>query len=61
MDGDPGPGGPMSHWSHGRPGLAINEGQKEWHPPKEALHPSNIESRDRRGFIQLPNFVYSHI
>ncbi len=34
--------------------------RKERHPPKKVLCPTDIESRDRRGFIQLPNSVRFH-
>ena len=40
-----------------RCGIAIKKARKEWHPPKKVFHPANIESGDRRGFIQLPNSV----
>ncbi len=42
---------------NGRGGVAIKEARKEWHPAKEVLYPANIQSRARRGFIQLPNFI----
>ncbi len=45
---------------NGRGGVAIKQAWKEWHPPKEVPHPANIQSRDRWGFIQLPNSVWLH-
>ncbi len=42
---------------NGRGGVASKEAKKEWHPAKEVLHPANKESRDRRGFTQLPKSV----
>jgi hypothetical protein len=38
----------------------MKKARKEWHPPKKVLCPANVESWDRRGFIQLPNSVCLH-
>ena len=45
---------------NGRGGVAIKEARKEWHPPDEVRCPANVQSRDRRGFIHLPNSVWLH-
>ena len=45
---------------NGRRGIAMKKARKERHPPKKVLCPTNVESRDRRGFIQLPNSVCLH-
>jgi hypothetical protein len=45
---------------NGRRGIAIKKARKERHPPKKVLCPTDVESRDRRGFIQLPNSVCFH-
>ena len=42
---------------NGRRGIAMKKARKERHPPKKVLCPTDVESRDRRGFIQLPNTV----
>jgi hypothetical protein len=34
--------------------------RREWHPPQEVPHQANIEGRDRRGLVQLPNSVGLH-
>jgi hypothetical protein len=38
-----------------RVGVAIKEARKEWHPPKQVVHSANMESKDKLGFIQLPD------
>ena len=43
-----------------RCGVAIKKARKEWHPPKKVFHPANIESGDRRRFIQLSNSIWLH-
>ncbi len=43
-----------------RRGIAMKKARKERHPPKKVLCPTDLESRDRRGFIQLPNSVRLH-
>ena len=45
---------------NGRRGIAMKKARKERHPPKKVLCPTDVESRDRRGFIQLPNSVCLH-
>ena len=35
-----------------RRGIAMKKARKERHPPKKVLCPTNVECRDRRGFIQ---------
>jgi hypothetical protein len=40
-----------SEWN-GRRGNAMKKARKERHPPKKVLCPTNVECRDRRGFIQ---------
>jgi hypothetical protein len=40
-----------SVWN-GRRGIAMKKARKERHPPKKVLCPTDVESRDRRGFIQ---------
>ena len=37
---------------NGRRGIAMKKARKERHPPKKVLCPTDVESRDRRGFIQ---------
>ncbi len=39
---------------------SVKEARKEWHPAKEVLNSANIEGRDRRGLIQLPNSIRLH-
>ena len=43
-----------------RCGVSVKEARKEWHPPKEVLNSANIECRDRRGLVQLPNSIGLH-
>jgi hypothetical protein len=43
-----------------RCGVSVKEARKEWHPPKEVLNSANIEGRDRRGLVQLPNSIGLH-
>ena len=43
-----------------RCGVSVKEARKEWHPPKEVLNSANIEGRDRRGLVQLPNSFGLH-
>jgi hypothetical protein len=43
-----------------RCGVFVKEARKEWHPPKEVLNSANIEGRDRRGLVQLPNSIGLH-
>jgi hypothetical protein len=43
-----------------RCGVSIKDARKEWHPPKEVLNSANIEGRDRRGLVQLPNSFGLH-
>ncbi len=38
----------------------MKKARKEWHPPKNVFCPTNIESWDRGGFIQLPHSVCLH-
>ncbi len=38
----------------------MKKARKERHPPKKVLCPTDVESRERRGFIQLPNSVRLH-
>jgi hypothetical protein len=45
---------------NGRRGIAMKKARKEWHLPKKVLYPTDVESRDRRGFIQLLNSVRLH-
>ena len=40
-----------SVWN-GRRGIAMKKARKERHLPKKVLCPTDVESRDRRGFIQ---------
>ncbi len=44
-------------WNGGR-GIAMKKARKERHSPRKVLCPTDVESRDRRGFIQLPNTVH---
>ena len=37
---------------NGRRGIAMKKARKERHPPKKVLCPTDVEIRDRRGFIQ---------
>ena len=43
-----------------RGGIAMKEALKEWHPPQKVSCPANVESRDRRAFIQLSYSVRLH-
>jgi hypothetical protein len=43
-----------------RCGVSVKEARKEWHPPKEVLNSANVEGRDRRGLVQLPNSIGLH-
>ena len=45
---------------NGRGGVAMKKARKEWHPPQKVRCPANVESRDRRGLIQLSNSVRLH-
>jgi hypothetical protein len=40
--------------------VSVKEARKEWHSPKEVLNSANIEGRDRRGLVQLPNSIGLH-
>ncbi len=50
---------PVLVWN-GRSGVAVKKARKEWHPPKKVRCPANVESRDMRGFMQLPYPVRLH-
>jgi hypothetical protein len=41
-------------------GVSVKEARKEWPPPKEVLNSANVEGRDRRGLVQLPNSIGLH-
>ena len=43
-----------------RCGVSVKEARKEWHPPKEVPQHANIEGKDRRGLVQLPNSIGLH-
>ena len=43
-----------------RCGVSVKEARKEWHPPKEVLNSANIEGRNRRWLVQLPNSIGLH-
>ena len=43
-----------------RCGVSVKEARKEWHPPKEVLNSANVEGRDRRGLVQLPDCISLH-
>ncbi len=45
---------------NGGGGVSIKEARKKLRPPKEMFHIANTESRDKRGFIQLPNSGWLH-
>jgi len=40
--------------------VSVKVARKEWHQPKEVPKSANIEGRDRRGLVQLPNSIGLH-
>jgi hypothetical protein len=40
--------------------VSVKKARKEWHPPKKVLNSADIEGRDRRGLVQLPNSICLH-
>ncbi len=40
-----------------RCGVSVKKARKQWHPPKKVLNSADIECRDRRGLVQLPNSI----
>ncbi len=43
-----------------RCGVSFKKALKEWHLPKKVLNSADIEGRNRRGLVQLPNSICLH-